>query len=64
MNQMLITTLLSMAIIIGVSQIEGKGKTDEKGIILTKGIFHTTPAFNIGAITILIICAALYTIFW
>ncbi len=64
MNQMLLTTLLSVAIIIGISQIEGKGKTDEKGIILTKGIFDTTPAFNIGAIAILIICAALYTIFW
>lgn len=64
MNQMLITTLLSMAIIVGISQIEGKGKVDAKGIILTKGIFHTTPGFNIGAVVILIICAALYTIFW
>lgn len=64
MNQMLITTLLSMAIIIGISHVEGKGRADEKGIILTKGIFHTTPAFNIGAVVILIICAALYTIFW
>ncbi len=64
MNQMMITTLLSMGIIMLISHLEGKGKTDEKGIILTKGIFYTTPAFNIGAVAILIICTVLYTVFW
>ena len=64
MHQMLITALSSIAIIVIISQIEGRGATNEKGIILTKDFFKTSPAFNIGAIVILTICTALYAIFW
>jgi solute:Na+ symporter, SSS family len=64
MNQMMITALASIAIILFISYLEGKGKIDEKGINLTSELFKTTPAFNIGAITILIICTLLYAIFW
>jgi SSS family solute:Na+ symporter len=64
MNQMMITALSSMAIILIISHLEGKGKVDEKGIIITPNFFKTEPAFNIGAVVILIICALLYTIFW
>jgi SSS family solute:Na+ symporter len=64
LHQMLITCLLSMAIIVLISYLEGKGKDNEKGIIIQKGMFDTPPAFNIGAIAVLIITALLYTLFW
>lgn len=64
MNQMGLTCLLSMLVIIVVSYLDGKGKNNEKGIELTSGYFKTSPAFNIGAFTICIICAALYALFW
>jgi SSS family solute:Na+ symporter len=61
---MFITAILSIAIILILSYLEGKGKVNEKGINLTAELFKTSPAFNIGATIILIICAILYTIFW
>lgn len=64
MNQMMITCILSITIIIIISQIEGKGADDKKGITLTKSLFSTSPAFNISAMIILVICAFLYAIFW
>lgn len=64
MHQMFITALSSIAIILLISYLEGKGKVNEKGINLTSELFKTSPAFNIGATIILIICAILYTIFW
>jgi SSS family solute:Na+ symporter len=64
MNQMMITALLSFGIILLLSSIEGKGRIDEKGIILTSELFKTSPAFNIGAAIIFIICVCLYTVFW
>jgi len=64
MDQMFYTAILSILIIVVLSQIQGKGATDPKGIILEKELFRTSPAFNIGAFTILTICAALYAIFW
>ena len=64
MNQMFITALLSIAIILLISYLEGKGKVNEKGINLTAELFKTSPTFNIGATVIVIICAILYAIFW
>ena len=64
MNQMGLTCLLSMLVIIVVSYIDGKGEDNEKGIILSSKLFKTSPSFNIGAFTIMIICTALYAIFW
>jgi solute:Na+ symporter, SSS family len=64
MNQMMFTALASMAIILIISHLEGKGQVNEKGIILSPGFFKTEPAFNIGAIIILLVCAFLYAIFW
>lgn len=64
MHQMMITALASMAIILIISHLEGKGQDDSKAIIISPGFFKTEPAFNIGAIVILIICAFLYAIFW
>lgn len=64
MNQMLITTILSITIILIISHLEGKGKVNEKGINLTSEFFKTSPAFNIGAFIILLICTVLYAYFW
>lgn len=64
LDQMFITALLSMAIIVGISHLEGKGQDDPRGIRLAPGFFATEPAFNIGAISVLIITALLYAMFW
>lgn len=64
MNQMMITAVSSILIIILISHLEGKGQTNPKGIIISPGFFKTDPTFNIGAIAILIICALLYALFW
>ena len=64
MNQMGLTCLLTMLVIIIVSYMGGKGKGNEKGIELTKGLFKTTPAFNIGAFAITLILVVLYALFW
>jgi len=64
MNQMFITCLLSILIIVVVSLVKGKGRVDEKGIELTRNFFKTSPAFNIGAFIVLTICAFLYAFFW
>ncbi|MFY0654617.1 MAG: sodium/sugar symporter [Cyclobacteriaceae bacterium] len=64
MNQMGLTCLLAMAVVMIVSYLEGKGKEDEKGIPLTKGLFDTSPKFNIAAFAICIILTALYALLW
>jgi solute:Na+ symporter, SSS family len=64
LDQMMITALLSLAIIFVISHLEGKGKVNEKGINLTAELFKTSPAFNIGATIVLLICVALYAVFW
>jgi solute:Na+ symporter, SSS family len=64
LDQMFYTALLSILIIVALSQIQGHGKANERGIKLNSALFKTAPSFNIGAFAILIICAALYAIFW
>lgn len=64
MDQMGYTTLITMAIIIVSSLIELKGKTDAKGIELSKDMFRTSPKFNIGAFAVMLILVALYAMFW
>ena len=64
MDQMGLTALLTMAVIILVSWLENKGKDDSKAIDLNKGIFKTSPMFNIGAFATLIILTVVYTLFW
>ena len=63
MNQMLITCLATMFIIFLVSKIEGN-QDDPKGIVITKKLFSTSPAFNISAFAVCIITAFLYAFFW
>ncbi|MCG8321205.1 MAG: sodium/sugar symporter [Cytophagales bacterium] len=64
MDQMFYTCLLSIAIILIVSQIEGNGKVNEKAIPLAKKLFETPPAFNISAFAIMILLVFLYAFFW
>ena len=64
MDQMLYTMLITMVIIAGVSITTSKHDLDPKGIVLNASLFKTGPVFNISAYVILIILAALYTIFW
>lgn len=64
MHQMFITCLLSIGVILGISYIENRGKDDPKGITHAKETFKTDPKFNISAVAILIVLAALYAFFW
>lgn len=64
MNQMGLTCLLSMLVIVVVSTIDGKGAEDEKGIPLTKGLFATSPTFNIASFAICLVLVALYALLW
>lgn len=56
--------LVLAALMIIISLVEGKGKDHPKSIDITKDLFHTSTGFKIGAILIVGIIAALYTIFW
>ncbi|WP_111706451.1 sodium/sugar symporter [Lutibacter citreus] len=64
MDQMGLTAVLTMVVIIITSLIQHKGKDDEKAIEITKELFKTSPLFNIGAFAIMLILVALYSMFW
>ena len=64
MHQMGITTLLTLAIIMIMSNIQNKGADDPKGIEITKDLFKTSPLFNMGSITVCILLTVLYCLFW
>ena len=64
MDQMGLTALLTMAVIVVVSIRQNKGVEDSKAINLPKGIFKTSPLFNIGTFATLIILTVIYSLFW
>ena len=64
MDQMGLTALITMAVIILVSYRGNKGAEDEKGINLPKGIFKTSPSFNLGAFAIMLILTVIYSLLW
>ncbi len=64
LHQMGLTCLLSMMVIVVFSHLDNGGKDDEKGIPLTKGLFNTSPVFNITAFAICLIVAVLYALLW
>lgn len=64
MHQMGLATLLSIGVIMLISYNENKGADDEKGIEITKGLFDTSPLFNIGSFVVMAILAVLYALFW
>lgn len=63
-NRMGIVFLILAAIIIVMSLVGGKGKDQPNSIDVQAGLFKTSAKFNIGALMILGILAALYTIYW
>jgi SSS family solute:Na+ symporter len=64
MHQMMIVWIATMIIIAIISQLEGKGADDSKGIAVSRKYFATEPVFNISAMIIGVILVALYSIFW
>jgi SSS family solute:Na+ symporter len=64
MHQMGITTLLTLVIIMIMSNIQNKGADDPKGIEISKDLFKTSPLFNMGSITVCILLTVLYCLFW
>lgn len=64
MNQMGLTAVFTMIIIVIVSYLQRKGEADPKGIIPEKGLFKTGPVFNASAFAIMIILVVLYGLFW
>jgi len=64
MDQMAVTSILTMIIIAIVSYNENKENDDLKGIKLEKGIFNTSSSFNIGSFALMIILTGIYIIFW
>jgi len=63
MNQMMWTCLATIGIIYLLSNLTSQGE-DPKAIQLTKGLFKTSPDFNIPAFAVCIITAFLYAFFW
>jgi SSS family solute:Na+ symporter len=64
MDQMSLTFLVVVLIIILISYIERKGADDTKGIPLKRSMFATSAKFNISAFVICIILVVIYAIFW
>ena len=64
MDQMGLTALLTMAVIIVISIKQNKGAEDSKAINLPIGIFNTSPIFNICAFATFIILTVIYSLFW
>jgi len=63
-NRMGIVFLILAAIIIVISMIESKGKDQPNAIEVDRKLFKSSPKFNIGALLICGILAALYIIYW
>lgn len=64
LDQMFYTLILTIVIIVGVSLTTNPHHEDPKAIQATSDTFRTSPAFNIGSYSVLIIVAVLYAIFW
>ena len=63
MHQMGYTCIATLAVIALISYLDGN-KDDSKAINLTKKLFATNSAFNIGAFSVVLITAFLYAMFW
>jgi len=64
LDQMFYTLIITIVIIAGVSLSTNQNDDDDKAIHVTADTFKTSPGFNIGAYTVLIITAFLYAVFW
>ena len=64
LDRMGIVFLILCTILVVISLIERKGNDDPKGLELKRSMFRTGMRFNIGAILLCAIVAALYIIYW
>lgn len=64
LDRMGIVFLILIAVLVIISLIESKGKDHPKAIDVDASLFKTSMKFNIGAIFICGILAALYIIYW
>lgn len=62
-DRMGICFLIIAAIMVAISLWENK-RADERAIMFDKGLFKTSPIFNIAAIVIMGLLAVFYAIFW
>ena len=63
-DRMGIVFVVLVGIMVAVSLLDPKSKDNPKGITLDKDLFATSSAFKLGALAIILILGALYTIFW
>ncbi len=64
LDQMGLTCLITILIIVVISLVRNKGADDAKKIEITKSTFKTGPVFNISAIIIIAILIFLYAKYW
>jgi solute:Na+ symporter, SSS family len=56
--------LICVIVMYFISVMELKGRDNPKGLDIDRSMFKTSPAFTIGALIVVGILTALYTIFW
>jgi SSS family solute:Na+ symporter len=64
LNQMGLTLLSTIFLMMVLSWFENRGAQDAKGFDLQKATFVTSQTYNISAFVIMIILAFLYAFFW
>ena len=64
LDQMGLTAILSIIVIVIVSIKENKIGDDKKAIKLDKGVFNTSSIYNVGSFILMIVLAFLYAFFW
>ncbi|OUU47230.1 MAG: sodium/glucose cotransporter [Flavobacteriaceae bacterium TMED68] len=64
LDQMGLTAILSIIVIVIVSIKENKIGDDKKAIKLDKGVFDTSSIYNVGSFGLMIVLAFLYAFFW
>ena len=64
LDQMGLTSLVTMGIIALVSARDGQGAHDSKAIELSRDTFRTDGMYNVGAFSIMVVLVALYAMFW
>lgn len=63
LDRMGLSFLILAAVMIIISLLENKG-SDPKALRLEKGLFKTSPIFNLSAFVVIIMLAVIYIVFW
>jgi SSS family solute:Na+ symporter len=64
MNQMGVTAVVTILIVMIVSYVQNRGAVDHKALPVDREMFKTGRSFNISALVIIAILVVLYTVFW